>query len=192
MSLINELGHISAKDAALRLIGAKLTRIYRNRPISGLIVEAEAYDQSDLASHSFKGITPRTSIMFAEAGHAYVYFSYGLHYCFNVVVGPKGEGSAVLIRALEPLDNIESMKQLRSTDNIHNLCNGPAKLCQALAIDKNFYGHNLSLAPLTVNLAKPVSPNEVIWTKRIGIKEPPGTELYWRVALKNSKYLSRP
>lgn len=125
-------------ELAQRLLGTCLLR--RNRdgtPVGGRIVETEAYLHDDPACHAFRGERPRTAAMFLEAGHAYVYLIYGLHHCFNVVSGPAGIGEAVLVRALEPLWGIDTMVRRRGTQR--NLCNGPARLCQALGIERDRY-----------------------------------------------------
>ena len=135
----------SCSTVARDLIGKVLVRNKDGKIYSGIIVETEAYPgKGDEASHSFRGITPRNSVMFEEGGVAYVYFTYGNHYCFNVVTGRKGCGSAVLIRAVEPLDGINLMMQNRRTDNIANLTNGPGKLTQAFEIDMEVNGKSLS------------------------------------------------
>lgn len=192
MDIHQELSALSAIEAAGRLIGCDLERNYEGKLLKGRIVETEAYDQSDIASHSFKGITPRNSVMFEAGGIAYVYFTYGMHYCMNVVVGRKSIGAAVLIRAIEPLDGLEVMRSLRNTMKISNLCSGPAKLTQAMGINRLLNGHDLDLQPLRLILNDPIPEQSIVWGKRIGIKEEPGSELEWRAGLKGSKYLSRP
>lgn len=142
---MNELARLLSKPAEIvapLLLGSTLERTIDSRAIRVKIVETEAYDQTDAASHSYKGRTPRTDIMFGPPGHLYVYFTYGMHYCCNVVTGPDGEGSAVLIRAVEPIQGEEHMAEQRDKTGI-GICNGPAKLCKALAIDKRLNGHNL-------------------------------------------------
>ena len=130
-------------SVARDLLGAKLTTVNKQGSTSGIIVEVEAYGAKDEASHSFRGITKRNSIMFSPGGICYVYLIYGMHYCVNVVTEAEGIGSAVLIRALSPLEGIDLMKKRRGTDQILNLCSGPAKLCEALDIDKSCNGENL-------------------------------------------------
>src|SRR3989338_1070928 len=120
----------STLNAAQNLLGCYL--IHNN--CTGKIVETEAYLHNDKASHSFKGKTNRNEAMFSEAGKAYVYFTYGMHHCFNVVTNKKGVGEAVLIRALELIKGIEIMKKRRKTNNVRDLCNGPAKLVIAFGI----------------------------------------------------------
>lgn len=192
MNVHEELYALSAKEAARRLIGCDLVRDFEGGMLKGRIVETEAYDQTDIASHSFKGITPRNSVMFERPGLAYVYFTYGMHYCMNVVVGRKGIGAAVLIRALEPLGGLRTMRSLRNIDEISNLCSGPSKLTQALSINLSLNGHDLELKPLRLILNSPIPDRDIVWGKRIGIREEPGRELEWRAGLKGSKYLSRP
>jgi DNA-3-methyladenine glycosylase len=123
---------------AKELLGKVLVRKVNNKKLSGMIVETEAYvGPHDLASHASKGKTNRTQVMFSYGGFWYVYMIYGFYYCLNIVTETKDYPSAVLIRALEPLEGIEKMKENRKTDNINNLTSGPGKLCQALEIRKN-------------------------------------------------------
>src|ERR1044072_3277475 len=132
-----------ASEAAPRLLGCILERTVNGKTLRGRIVETEAYHQSAVASHSYKGQTPRTEVMFGPAGHLYVYFTYGMHYCCNVVTGPSGQRAAVLIRALEPLTGQDIMSANRGGQTGVNITNGPAKLCQALMIDKKLNGVDL-------------------------------------------------
>ena len=143
----------AAYKVAPKLLGCLLEREVDGKIIRARIVETEAYDQTDAASHSYKGKTPRTDVMFGPAGYLYVYFTYGMHYCCNVVVGEEGEGAAVLIRALEPVDGEEIMANNRHKTGIQ-ISNGPAKLCQALLIDKKLNGHNLTSSPLKLIVQK--------------------------------------
>ena len=132
------------------------------------IVETEAYDQTDEASHAFKGRTPRNDTMFKSAGHLYVYFTYGMHYCCNVVCGPEGFGSGVLIRAAEPLEGIDIIEARRGIPGL-GMTDGPAKLTQALGVDKVLNGHNLALPPVRL-IRQPELPNrDITATRRIGI-----------------------
>ena len=186
------LSKLSAKDAAARLLGCDLIRFIDGHKLVGRIVETEAYDEFDVASHSFRGITKRNQVMFGPAGKAYVYFTYGMHYCLNVVVGEESQGSAVLIRAMEPLAGIEIMMVNRHTDNLMSLLSGPAKLCQALSIDKSFNGHDLTKPPLLIYMNDQIEEENINWSKRIGIRESKDKELLWRACIKRSKYLSRP
>ena len=130
-----------ASEIAPRLLGCVLERSFNGATAKVRIVETEAYDQTDIASHSYRGETERTRVMFGEPGHLYVYFTYGMHYCCNVVVGRKGYGAAVLLRAVEPLIGIKEMQVRRKNKEGVEITNGPAKLCQALAIDKTLNGN---------------------------------------------------
>ena len=189
-SLEQELSLLSTLDCAIRLIGCELERIINGKIVRGMIVETEAYDQSDKVSHSYRGVTPRKYVMFGPAGRAYVYFTYGMHYCLNVVVGKVDDGSAVLIRALEPLEGISLMENNRNTKDKFNLLSGPAKLCQALAKDKNMNGHNLTKPPLRLIIKKSIDKKLIGRSARIGVHEPKDNALLSRVFLKDSKYLS--
>lgn len=137
-----------AVTAARRLLGCELIREIDGHVLRGKIIEAEAYDQTDAASHSYKGKTECTAVMFGPAGHLYVYFTYGMHYCCNVVVGEEGEGAAVLIRAIEPLEGQDVMLDNRHGRGGAELTNGPAKVCQAFRIDKRLNGHDLRTSPI--------------------------------------------
>ena len=175
---------------ARRLLGCQLVRQLDGQVLSGIIVETEAYKQTDAASHSYRGRTPRTDVMFGPAGHLYVYFTYGMHYCCNVVVGREGYGAAVLIRALEPMAGQDKMQQLRAGRAGHELTNGPAKVCQALAIDKTWNGHDLTAAPLTLKLQPALRTDEVVQTTRVGITK--AVDEPWRFYVKDNPYVSRP
>jgi len=189
--LEQELSNLSAIECAIRLIGCDIARYVDNKVMIGKIVETEAYDQSDLSSHSYRGVTQRNSVMFGPSGRAYVYFTYGMHYCMNIVTGKVNEGSAVLIRALMPLTGIDQMEVNRKTIDQYNLLSGPAKICQALSIDKSLNGHNLANKPLLLRLNNPISLSQIDFSPRIGIQEPVSNRLFWRVFLKSSPYLSR-
>jgi DNA-3-methyladenine glycosylase len=188
----SELEKLSAESAAQRLIGSELISITSEGTCSGIIVETEAYDMNDPASHSFNGITLRNAVMFGPSGIAYVYFTYGMHYCMNVVVGRSGVGAAVLIRAMEPLSGMPLMSKRRGRGNIAELLSGPAKLCQALAINKELNGHNLEMPPLKLKLNPQLPDSEIIWTKRIGISAKRDQNRKWRACLKTSTFLSLP
>lgn len=177
-----------APDMARRLLGCELLRTLNGKTIRVRIVETEAYDQGDAASHSYKGRTPRTDVMFGPAGFLYVYFTYGMHYCCNVVTGQEGEGSAVLIRAVEPLDGETVMVERRRQTGIQ-VSNGPAKLCQALAIDKQLNGHDLRHSPLELVLQPELPTQEVMQTTRIGISE--AKDVPWRFYIARNPYVSR-
>ncbi len=167
--------------AARRLLGCELICEIDGQVLRGKIIEVEAYDQTDAASHSYKGKTERTAVMFGPAGHLYVYFTYGMHYCCNVVVGEEGEGAAVLIRAIEPLEGQDAMLDNRHGRGGAELTNGPAKVCQAFGIDKRLNGHDLRTSPLRLIVGKPVSAYKIITTPRIGISQ--AKEAMWRFVI---------
>jgi DNA-3-methyladenine glycosylase len=168
-----------AVAVASELIGARLTVA----GIGGRIVETEAYRPDDAASHAYRGPTARNAAMFGPAGHAYVYRSYGIHWCLNFVcVG----ASAVLIRALEPESGIEQMIHRRGLDDIVSLCNGPGKLSQALAVDISLDGRALDAMPFAVSLAEPVA---IVAGKRVGITK--NVDPLWRFGAVGSRFVSR-
>jgi DNA-3-methyladenine glycosylase len=155
--------------------------------VGGRIVEAEAYDQEDPASHGYRGRTVRNAAMFGAPGHAYVYRSYGIHWCLNLVCGEEGVAEAVLIRALEPISGLDRQRERRGVDDLRELCSGPGKLCQALAITRDHDGLPLDQPPFEL-LARETAP-EIATGPRVGITR--ATELSWRYALAGSPYLSR-
>lgn len=173
---------------APKLLGCILERTIDGQIIRARIVETEAYNQSDPASHSYNGRTPRTDIMFGPAGYLYVYFTYGMHYCCNIVTGPVGTGSAVLIRAVEPLAGEEYMMKQRRAEGT-SLTNGPAKLCQAMNIDKTMNGHDLRDDPLRLIMQPPLKPDEITSTTRVGISK--AQNVPWRFYISNNPYVSR-
>lgn len=184
--------------AAPLLLGCTLTRTItlngEKHKLVARIVETEAYDQDDPASHAFGGPSERNAAMFGPAGHLYVYVSYGMHHCCNVVCGPKGFGSGCLVRAVEPLESVEVMRELREAGRagkahtghvgkeqaerarkhplkLRDLTNGPGKVCAALGIDKELYGHDLTVEPLVLGFA-PLLPGETIGrSPRVGISK---------------------
>lgn len=172
------------------MLGCTIVRTLHGQTLSGRIAETEAYKQSDAASHSYRGKTPRTDVMFGPAGNLYVYFTYGMHYCCNVVVGPADYGAAVLIRAIEPLAGQDVMQQLRRGRGGHELTNGPAKVCQALAIDKSCNGHDLAMAPIQLELRPELPAEQIVQTTRIGITK--AIDEPWRFYIKGNPYVSKP
>jgi DNA-3-methyladenine glycosylase len=154
----------------------------------GPIVEVEAYDHEDPAAHGFRGKTQRNASMFGPPGHAYVYRSYGIHWCLNFVCEAEGVASAVLIRALEPTQGIEHMRRRRGLENPRTLCAGPGRLCQALGIAREHDGLALDEPPFEL-LPRSGQP-ELAIGPRIGITQ--AADRPWRYGLAGSPYLSRP
>jgi len=152
--------------------------------VGGRIVEVEAYDPSDPASHSFPGPTPRNRVMFGPPARAYVYRSYGIHWCLNFVCGDAG---AVLLRALEPTAGLDLMRARRGIEDLRALCSGPGKLCQALGVTGEDNGR--ALAPPRFTLSLPGAAAAVTIGPRIGISK--AVETPWRFGVENSKFLSR-
>lgn len=176
-----------ASSVAKKLLGCYLIRDIGDHVIRAKIVETESYDQYDAASHSFNGRTARTDVMFGESGHLYVYFTYGLHYCCNVVTGAVGEGSAVLIRAVEPVEGRDFVEHHRGKTGIE-VTNGPAKLCQALDIDKRLNGHNLRYFPLRLETGPPLPARSIMAVPRIGISKE--REALRRFYIRGNPYVS--
>jgi DNA-3-methyladenine glycosylase len=155
--------------------------------VGGRIVEAEAYDQEDPASHGYRGRTPRTASMFGPPGHAYVYRSYGIHWCLNLVCGDIGVPEAVLVRALEPTEGLAQMRARRGADDVRALCSGPGKLCQALGITGEHDGLALDMAPFRLRERRELP--EILTGPRIGLTR--AAELSWRYLEAGSPYVSR-
>lgn len=161
---------VSAEEAARRLLGCQLISEIDGRFVRVKIVEVEAYDELDEASHTFRGRTKRNDAMFKAAGHIYVYFTYGMHYCCNVVCGDEGFGSGVLVRAVEPIEGVEVMEERRGRAGLE-LSNGPGKACQALGIDTSWSGHDLSRAPIRLMKQPQLSDDQIVSGVRIGISK---------------------
>jgi DNA-3-methyladenine glycosylase len=177
-----------AVTAAKRLLGCVLEREIDGQLLRVKIVETEAYDQTDPASHSFTGKTGRAATMFGPAGHSYVYFTYGMYFCCNVVAGAEGFGSGALLRAGEPLSNEALLSARRGGKTGVQLTNGPAKLCQALAIDRRFDGHDLEQAPLRLVMQPALDPSQIVTTTRVGISKAAAAP--WRFYIKDNPYVS--
>ncbi len=156
--------------------------------VGGVIVETEAYDMDDEASHCYVGLTARNAVMFGPPGHAYVYLSYGLHWCLNFVCGAEGHGAGVLIRALEPTHGVDRMIERRGTTALRLLASGPGRVGQALGIDRSFGGLTLDAPPF--QLLPPSGETEVATATRIGISK--AIDLPWRFVAAGSRFLSKP
>jgi DNA-3-methyladenine glycosylase len=174
----------SVHEVAPELIGATLLL----KGVGGVIVEVEAYHHTDPAAHSFGGPTERNAIMFGPAGYAYVYRSYGIHWCLNFVCEPKGSASAVLIRALAPVEGLAAMRRRRGLADEQLLCSGPGRLCEALGITGKHNGLALDRAPF--ELFARTQDVEVAVGVRIGITK--AVDHPWRYGLKGSRFVSKP
>lgn len=159
-------------EVAPRLLGGVLRHETAEGPVSVRLTEVEAYaGERDPGSHAYRGATKRNEVMFGPAGHLYVYFTYGMHHCCNVVVGEVGTASAVLLRAGEVVEGVELARVRRTAGSDRDLARGPARLCQALGIDLAHNGTDLSTGPLTVTLAdRPVDPGLVRTGPRVGLR----------------------
>jgi DNA-3-methyladenine glycosylase len=173
----------SVHEVAPELLGARLLV----DGVGGRIVEVEAYDQTDPASHGFRGKTTRNEAMFGPAGQAYVYRSYGIHWCLNLVCEDEGTAAAVLLRALEPTHGLDVQRARRGLADPRLLCAGPGRLCQALGVTREHDGLALDRPPFVL-LGRDEEP-EVLAGPRIGITR--ASELPWRYAVSGSRYLSR-
>ena len=181
---------------AQELLGKILVKSDHKFLLAAKIVEVEAYDGSvDQAAHTYIGKTKRNEIMFGEGGYLYVYFTYGAHYCCNVVTGQAGQGTAILIRALEPLAGIEQMyinrygKFLSDQKSKYNLTSGPGKVCKALEITRVNYGEDLVSGQIYLLHQRKLPDDRIIRTKRIGIRK--STELEWRFYIKDNPFVSK-
>jgi DNA-3-methyladenine glycosylase len=181
---------------AKELLGKIIVKNDDGKIISGRIVEVEAYDGSiDEAAHTFSGKTQRNEVMFKEGGYLYVYFTYGNHFCSNVVTGKEGRGTAVLIRAVEPLDGIDIMvknrykRVLLNEKEKYNLTSGPGKICSAFGIERKHYGLDLTGNEIYLLNQPKIAAYKIVITKRIGIKK--SVDLPWRFYIKDNPYVSR-
>ena len=171
-------------EVARELIGATL--LFEGA--GGTIVEVEAYHQQDPASHSYRGRTARNASMFGPPGHAYVYRSYGIHWCLNFVCGQEGVASAVLVRALEPLHGLGEMRARRGINDVRKLCSGPGRLCQALGVTREHDGAALDGPPF--HLQGRACVPRIVTGPRIGITR--AVDRPWRYGVEGSRYVSRP
>src|ERR687895_821557 len=177
----------SVHDVARDLVGC----VVRHGETAGRIAETESYHMEEPACHAYAGITERTRPLFGPPGHAYVYFSYGIHSLLNAVAEAEGVGAAVLIRALEPIDGIEVMRERRRVRNDEELCNGPGKLTQALGIGLLLNGTSLEDGPIEILRREPGAREpRVVIGERIGISK--AADLPWRFCDADSRHVSRP
>jgi DNA-3-methyladenine glycosylase len=177
----------SVHDVARDLIGC----VVRHGATAGRIVEAESYHMDEPACHAYAGLTGRTRPLFGEPGHAYVYFSYGVHSLLNAVAEEPGTGAAVLIRALEPVEGVELMRARRGLSRTEDLCSGPGKLTQALAIGLDLNGTSLVDGPIEVVAREPGAREpRIVIGERIGITK--AADLPWRFCDADSRHVSRP
>jgi DNA-3-methyladenine glycosylase len=174
----------SVHEVAPELIGATLIV----DGAGGRVVEVEAYHHTDPAAHSFRGETPRNAVMFGPPGFAYVYRSYGIHWCANFVCEKQGSASAVLIRALEPTHGLPAMRRRRGLHDERALCSGPGKLCEALGITIKHSERPLDTPPIALHAR--ISSSEIVTGVRIGITK--AVDLPWRYGLKGSRFVSKP
>lgn len=180
---------MGAVDSAQKLLGWVMVVNSPQGRMSGRIVETEAYHQDDAASHSFRGLTKRTAPMFEKAGTIYVYFTYGMHHCVNIVCGPKGRGEAVLIRALEPIEGLDVMNLNRGgVSEIMKLTNGPGKVAQALGLTTQHSGMHLDRGYIT--LIPQDQDFAINQTKRVGITL--AVNQPWRFYIAGNPFVSRP
>lgn len=175
---------------ARQLLGKVLVRRLDDRILSGRIVETEAYSSDDPASHAFRGRTETNRALYGESGHAYVYFTYGMHFCLNVVARRGQPAGGVLIRALEPLEGVNLMKKLRHTNLTRNLTRGPGNVARALGIDKRLYGADLTRRGVLYIVDTGSARVLALRTSRIGIRA--GREKLWRFVSKDSPCASGP
>jgi DNA-3-methyladenine glycosylase len=174
---------------AKELLGCRLVRVVDGRRLSGIIVETEAYrGRRDPASHAFQGKTARNAVMFCEAGHAYVHFTMGMHYCLNVTTEAPEVPGAVLLRALEPIEGVREMTRNRGLKESTQVADGPGKLAKALGIDMSLNGEDLARSE-TLFLESGMKPPKIGRSSRVGISR--GTEREWRFYIRGSAFVSR-
>lgn len=174
---------------ARELLGCRLVRILVDKRLAGLIVETEAYrGRRDPASHAFRGRTKRNEVMFGPAGHAYVYFTMGAHFCLNITTEGGGTPGAVLIRAIEPVEGIAAMKRNRGLEDLERVADGPGKLTKALKIEKDLNAEDLVTSP-TLFLERGTVTNRIRASSRVGISS--GKSFKWRFYVEGSEFVSR-
>lgn len=182
-------------EVARDLLGRRLVRTLEGERLSGRIVEAEAYvGEEDEASHASPGLTKRNASMYGPPGHAYVYLIYGMYFCFNIVAGQEGFPAAVLVRALEPVEGLETMRERRGGRSDDQLTSGPGRLCEALAIDLRFDGADLCSpeARLFLEVGEPVLDERVATGPRVNVRgDDIAVNVPWRFYVEGSRYLSR-
>lgn len=179
---------------AKQLLGKYLVVKDKNQLLSGKIVETEAYiGEDDLACHAAKGRTPRSETLYGQAGTVYVYLIYGMYYCLNIVTEKPDFPAAVLIRAIEPITGIETMKKLRHQTNLLNLTSGPGKLCQAFGIDKTFNRQNIFANKIFIeDHNENLKPTEIVSSKRIGVDYAKHCKNFpWRFYIKKNNFVSQ-
>ena len=174
-------------EVARALVGCVVT----HEDTAGVIVETEAYHQSEAACHAYVGVTPRTRVLFGPPGRAYVYFSYGMHWMLNAVCEPAGVGAAVLIRALEPVDGIDHMRERRGLDGMRQLCSGPGKLTQALGIGSEHNDTDLLGGPVVFS-DRPRAWRDVAIEVDVRVGITKAADLPWRFVAAGNRFLSRP
>lgn len=187
--LFRSLARMTAPEAARRLLGCELVRDIDGATVRVEIVETEAYDQTDPASHAYGGMRPRAATMFGPAGHLYVYFTYGMHHCCNVVCGPEGYGAGALIRAVRPIADVEVLSERRGGMSGVQLTNGPAKLCQALGVDRALNGHDLRTGAMRLQARAALADSDVAVSPRIGISR--AVDVPWRFYVARDPYVSK-
>jgi DNA-3-methyladenine glycosylase len=174
---------------ARELLGCRLVRVLDRERLAGLVVETEAYrGRRDPASHAFRGRTKRNEVMFGPAGHAYVYFTMGAHFCLNVTTEPKETPAAVLIRAIEPVEGIDVMKRNRGLDDLNRLTDGPGKLTRALRIERDLNGEDV-IRSTRLFLERGTMQKGIGKSSRVGISS--GKSFKWRFYVEGSEFVSR-
>jgi DNA-3-methyladenine glycosylase len=187
--LRREFFHRPTLKVAQDLLGKYLTVQKGKKILSGKIAETEAYIGSDdPACHASRGMTPRNRVMFGPPGHAYIYFTYGMYHCLNLVTEKEGFPAAVLIRAIEPVQGVKLMMRRRGTKKIKNLTNGPGKLCQALSLDRSLNGEDLCSGRIWVE-DRGVKASKIKSTPRVGINQ--GKNKKWRFYILDSEFVSK-